>query len=291
MIVDGRALAKEVLRSAKERAALLQKEPHIAVVVTSETPATQSYLSIKEKRAIDAGCVMDIVRLPENVSTEVFRTMMQSLVVDTILVQLPLSTRVDTKEVCDAIPVEKDADVLSTTARMKFEVGEYDALIPPVASAVAKILEFGNVDPKGKKAVVIGAGWLVGAPVATWLRQQGAEVEVVTLESGDLTAALRTADIIVSGAGSPHFIKPEMLKEAKTAGGSSPDGSSDEPFRGVVLIDAGTTELGGVLAGDADPACASACSLFTPVPGGVGPLAVACLFENVVTLAERAINT
>jgi methylenetetrahydrofolate dehydrogenase (NADP+)/methenyltetrahydrofolate cyclohydrolase len=91
----------------------------------------------------------------------------------------------------------------------------------------------------------------------------------VTLESGDLSASLRGADLIVSGAGSPHLVKPDMLKE------------------GVVLIDAGTSESGGAIVGDADPACADKCSLFTPVPGGVGPLAVACLFDNVVTLAER----
>ena len=83
-------------------------------------------------------------------------------------------------------------------------------------------------------------------------------------------AALRAADIIISGAGSPHLIKPEMLQE------------------GAVLIDAGASELGGAVVGDADPACVAKCSLFTPVPGGVGPLAVAMLFENVVALAERA---
>ena len=94
-------------------------------------------------------------------------------------------------------------------------------------------------------------------------------MEVVTLESGNLTAALRAADIIVSGAGSPHLIKPEMLQQ------------------GLALLDAGTSESDGALVGDADPACADKCSLFTPVPGGVGPVSVACLFENVVTLAER----
>jgi methylenetetrahydrofolate dehydrogenase (NADP+)/methenyltetrahydrofolate cyclohydrolase len=95
----------------------------------------------------------------------------------------------------------------------------------------------------------------------------------VTSKSDDLSALLGAADIIVSGAGSPHLITPDLLKE------------------GVVLIDAGTSESGGVIAGDADPSCASKCSLFTPVPGGVGPLAVACLFENAVTLVERTTNS
>ena len=119
--------------------------------------------------------------------------------------------------------------------------------------------------------MVVGKGFLVGAPVAAWLTGQGADVSVLTSKSGDLAATLGNADIIISGAGSPHLIKPEMLKQ------------------GVVLIDAGTSESDGILAGDADPACADTCSLFTPVPGGVGPLAVACLFENAVTLAEHSV--
>jgi methylenetetrahydrofolate dehydrogenase (NADP+)/methenyltetrahydrofolate cyclohydrolase len=173
----------------------------------------------------------------------------------------------DTKAILDSIPVEKDADVLSSVARTT------GALLPPVVSAVKKILEFGKVEVKGKKTVVVGSGFLVGAPVAAWLIQQGAEVKVVNRSTGNLSELLHDADIIVSGAGSPHFIKPDMLKQ------------------GVVLIDAGTSESDGTITGDADLACAEKCSVFTPVPGGVGPLAVACLFENVVTLAERAMNT
>jgi 5,10-methylene-tetrahydrofolate dehydrogenase/methenyl tetrahydrofolate cyclohydrolase len=176
----------------------------------------------------------------------------------------------DARIVCDAIPAEKDADVLSTVARMKFEADGYDALIPPVAGALAEILAMNGVDPAGKNAVVIGMGALVGKPCATWLSHKKADVTHLSFRSGNFSP-LKDADIIVSGAGSPHFIKPEMLKQ------------------GAVLIDAGTSESGGALAGDADPACAEKCSIFTPVPGGVGPLAVACLFSNAVTLAERSI--
>lgn len=273
MIVDGRALARDVLARTKVRAEALGSQPHIAAVVTSETGATKSYLKIKEKRAQDAGCVLDIVRFPEHTPPDILGVMLQSLVADAILVQLPLAQGVDTRAVCDAIPLSKDADVLSTLAREQFENMDFvnPYLLPPVIGAIREIFIQNGVEMKEKKAVVVGAGFLVGAPVATWLGQQGAEVEVVTLESEkyrSLTSILKTADIIVSGAGSPHLIKPEMLKE------------------GVILIDAGTSESNGEVVGDADPACAERCSLFTPVPGGVGPLAVACLFENAVTLAE-----
>lgn len=271
MIIDGNALAKEVRARTKARAQMLGRRPSVlAYVSPEETPATRSYLKIKARSAEEAGC-----------DFEETRSLTFSAHPDAIIVQLPLPSDISTAEVLNSIPVQQDADVLSKAARAKFENGDADALLPPVVGAVREILVRGGVDVKGKRAVVIGNGWLVGNPCAVWLKQQGAEVTVVTLESGDLRAALLpfgspaagAADIIISGAGSPRLIKPEMLKE------------------GVVLIDAGTSESGGAIVGDADPACAQMCSIFTPVPGGVGPIAVACLFENAVTLAERTINT
>lgn len=272
MIIDGRALAREVLAQAKARAETLPRSPRVLVIVANETAATRSYLAIKKARAADAGCVLDELRFDTRATTEELCLAVHTSPADAIIVQLPLAEQLDARRICDTIPPSKDADVLSIAARMQFEADEREALTPPVALAVAKILEFGNVDPKGKKAVVVGAGWLVGKPCATWLAHAGADVSHLTLESGH-TDMLKEADVIVAGAGSPHFIKPDMLKD------------------GVVLIDAGASESNGELAGDADPACAAKCSLFTPVPGGVGPVAVACLFENVVTLAEMATNT
>ena len=266
MIVDGRMLAGEMLARVKARAERLSHPPRVLAVVANDTPATKSYLSIKQKRASDAGCVLEVRHIKS--SLRPYDIIDMSKDEDAVIVQLPLSEGMDTKAILDSIPVEKDADVLSSAARAE------GTLLPPVVSAVKKILEFGNVELKGKKAVVVGAGFLVGEPVAAWFKQQGADVTVVSRSNFDgARATLAQADIVVSGAGSPHFIKPEMLKD------------------GVVLIDAGTSESDGTLAGDADPACADKCSLFPPVPGGVGPLAVACLFDNAVTLAERAINT
>lgn len=288
MIVDGKKMAAEVFAQTKARAAMLPHPPRILVIAANETAATKSYLSLKQKRAADAGCTLDVLSFGPHTTTEELRMAVLTTDADAVVVQLPLGDRMDARIVCDAIPPEKDVDVLSTVARMKFEAderrrggteasrsecaNEYDALVPPVAGALAKILAAGGVDPAGKKAVVIGRGWLVGRPCATWLSHKKADVSHVSFRSGDFSA-LKDADIIVSGAGSPHFIKPDMIQQ------------------GLVLLDAGTSESGGALAGDADPACAEKCSLFTPVPGGVGPLAVATLFSNVVTLVERAIQS
>jgi methylenetetrahydrofolate dehydrogenase (NADP+)/methenyltetrahydrofolate cyclohydrolase len=261
MIIDGRALAKEVLARTKTRANKLPKPPYVVAIVENETPATLSYLAIKKRYAEDAGCLFYTAKRGTSFA-----------VADAVLIQLPLPDNVDTKKELDKIPLEKDADVLSSAARAKFEQGDASALLPPVVAAIREIFTKWKINAKSKRAVVIGNGWLVGKPSALWLKKQGAEVSVLTSKSDTLSAALRAADIIVSGAGSPHLIKPDMLKP------------------GVVLIDAATTESNGVITGDADPACAPVASLFTPVPGGVGPLAVAMLFENAVTLAERALR-
>jgi methylenetetrahydrofolate dehydrogenase (NADP+)/methenyltetrahydrofolate cyclohydrolase len=141
--------------------------------------------------------------------------------------------------------------------------------LPPVAGAIVEIFVRNGVSASGKKAVVVGAGKLVGTPAAQLLRDLGAHVTVVTHTRGSLEE-LKDADIVVLGAGEPGLVKPEMLKQ------------------GVVLIDAGTSESSGKLAGDADPACAHVASVFTPVPGGVGPIAVAMIFKNLLTLARMA---
>ena len=133
------------------------------------------------------------------------------------------------------------------------------------ALAVVEILQRKNVHIEGARTVIVGAGRLVGAPSAWLLRKLGADVSMFTLQEGSIDD-LKNADIIVSGAGNPGFIKPEHIKE------------------GVALIDAGTSELNKKIAGDADPACAEKASVFTPVPGGVGPVAVAMIFRNLLDL-------
>lgn len=179
-----------------------------------------------------------------------------ALACDGVIVQLPIA---NAEALLAQLPREKDVDALGLTPVVR----------APVAEAVSEILSRANVAAIGKKAVVIGEGKLVGKPCTDLLRELGAKVSVVTLEQGNLDE-LRDADIVVSGAGSPGLIAPTMLKP------------------GVVLIDAGTSESGGKLVGDASPECAEVASVFTPVPGGVGPIAVTMLYKNLLTLVQIA---
>ena len=261
MIIDGNAIAQEILARTLTRARLLTHTPSFTALVIAPNAATRSYLAIKERHAARAGIQMHVRELPEDISEDALITVMQESVADALILQLPLPAHMDLMRVLDAIPEEKDADVLSPRTRKN------SVLMHPIAASIREIFAQHSINPEGKRTVVVGHGWLVGVPVASWLSAVGAEVTVVTRETGNLEEALAEAEIIVSGTGVPGLITPELVGE------------------GVVVIDAGTSELGGSISGDVDPEVQEKARLFTPVPGGVGPIAVAFLMENVVTLA------
>jgi methylenetetrahydrofolate dehydrogenase (NADP+) / methenyltetrahydrofolate cyclohydrolase len=238
MIIDGRDIADQILSG-------LHGSLTLGVVMGTDA-ASDSFVRMKEKTAQRVGVTLKRYA-PEQIE--------ETLRCDGILVQLPLP---NSEEFIKKIPPEKDVDAL----------GEHPLVHSPVAGAIKEVLERANVEVKNKKAVVVGAGKLVGMPAAKLLEELGANVSIITSTEGSLTELL-DADIVVLGAGEPGFIKPAMLKE------------------GVVLIDAGTSESKGKLAGDADPACAEVASVFTPVPGGIGPIAVAMIFKNLFELNTR----
>lgn len=268
MIIDGRAIATDILAKTREQVASLDREVVVRAVVMKPTGATESYLRIKGARAEDAGMRLDVVHMQDDATTEEVLAAVLALGADSVIVQLPLPDSITTSLVLDEIPLTQDADVLSTAAYEDFVYRKKNALLPPVVGAIKEILERAHVEVAGKRAVIIGSGRLVGQPAAVWLEEQGADIRVITKESDSLHE-LAHADIVISGAGSPHLITPDMLKQ------------------GVVLIDAGTSESNGAIAGDAHPDCASVASVFTPVPGGMGPIAVACLFKNAAELILR----
>lgn len=265
MKVDGKAIASEVIEAARVRAVALPRPPSFVAFVVAPSPATESYLRMKRKQAEAAGVAMDVRMLPESITTDDLIAEIERAPEDAVIVQLPLPESIDTDAVLRAIPPEKDADVLSPRSR------EASVVIHPIAAAVADILRRGGVEVAGKRAGVVGQGWLVGKPVAEWLAKEGADVFVVTKESGRLEE-LRSADIIVSGAGSAGIITSTYIAS------------------GASVIDVGTSELGGAIAGDVAPEVEAVAGLFTPVPGGVGPVAVAYLIHNVVALSERLLT-
>lgn len=260
MMVDGKTIAGDIFREVEAGIQVLGRPLRLGVLYVAPDFATQKFISIKEKRAKELGVEVIKRELPERVTTEEAISAVQELSAHTdgVIIQLPFSGNVGVAALLAALPPEKDVDAL----------GASRVMLSPVTAALEAILRRHGVEPRGKSAVVVGDGNLVGKPAAHWLRDAGASVVVVT-EGDDVREQTIEADIIVLGAGHPGLLTPDMVKE------------------GVVVLDAGTSESAGKLAGDADPAVASKASLFTPVPGGIGPVAVAMIFKNLLTLATR----
>lgn len=272
MIINGREIAKKINERTAQGVSDLGFTPNVALVQVGSHPAIDSFVSIKKKLARRVGVVLSEFVLPENVTTADVLAEIELIVrsenssgkkkYQGLIVQLPLPGEVKVDEVLSKIPRHLDIDVLSPEGeRYMYQ----DGVLPPVVGAVREVLRALRVNLKEKKVAVIGAGRLVGAPVIEWLKHQKIDTDVVTLKEGSLEDSLNKASIVITGTGNPKMIRPDMVN------------------RKHILIDAGTSESQGVLVGDVDPNCVNICQAITPVPGGIGPITVAVLFQNLLT--------
>ncbi|MDB4984489.1 MAG: folD [Patescibacteria group bacterium] len=267
MIADGKLIAAAIEGRVKNRLANTDQKK-ICFVMFGEHAASVQFVGMKTRVAERLGISVSVQEFSGNADTDTACELVASLAqegFDGIVVQLPLPRHMDVQKVLDSVPARLDVDVLSTAAK-NFFVREDSEIAPPVARAVIEILDYYDISLEEKEILIVGNGKLVGEPVATMISRNGIPFHVIDKNTPEEEKILRmkSADIIITGVGSPHMIKPEMIKE------------------GAVLIDAGTSEQAGKLVGDIDPACAEIASLMTPVPGGVGPVTVACLFLNLV---------
>jgi methylenetetrahydrofolate dehydrogenase (NADP+)/methenyltetrahydrofolate cyclohydrolase len=262
MIIDGKRIAERVYARTKEKLHTLDRAPSLVILTCDPNFETRKYLALKEKKAHSLGVDARIVELPAESTTDTFCAAITEALerADGIIVQLPLPSSVDTDTVLAAIPSDRDADALNPKTGIP---------LSPVVGAIQEILSDASIDPKDRLVTVIGSGRLVGLPAYRWFEGRGAHVSVVTKDTADIGQYTRNADIVVCGAGVAGLLTPDMVRD------------------GVVILDAGTSEDGGVLRGDADPLCAEKASIFTPVPGGIGPITIAILLSNVVDCAIR----
>lgn len=263
MIVDGKQIATEIYRDLDTELRSRAFRPSLLVFVCAPTLETKKYLSLKQQKAMALGIDVVVLEFDQDCTTEDLATSLDKLVSahEGVILQLPFPKTIDTEFLLKRIPSAKDIDVINYT-------GENETVLPPVVGAIKEIADRHHVNFAGQKVAVVGQGRLVGKPASFWALKQNASVTVIDKDTLDADTILREADIIISGAGVPGLITPDKIKE------------------GAIIFDAGTSEEGGVLKGDADPACASKCSLFTPVPGGIGPITIAILLKNLVLLTR-----
>lgn len=265
MLIDGKALAEKRILSMRTYLEAKNASPLLVALAIDPDVPTRQFLKIKARVADRIGVRMETVELSGDTSKGDIESAFAAALerADGIVLQLPYPQSAPTEELLSNLPSDLDPDCLGVRAGGLFRSGEH-IILPPVVSALDIIAKEHRIALPGAHAVVVGQGRLVGAPAALWLERMGSEVTRLT--KADSLDAVKGADILVLGAGAPGLITSDLLKT------------------GVVIFDAGTSEEGGKVVGDADPACAEKASLVTPVPGGIGPVAVAELFRNLLTL-------
>ncbi len=264
MIVDGKAIAQELYREIANQVTHLDVRPHLTVFTCAPNFETQKYLALKMRKAKQVGIGINVIEFPVDIKTEeviqsIAHACMQT---DGVIVQLPFPEHIDTDTVLQSIPRQYDVDVVNYD-------GSDNRILPPVVGAIKVIADRYDVLFAAQTVTVVGHGRLVGKPAALWAQRQGAQVTVVTKSEGDLIAAVKDAHILILGAGQAGLVTRDMVSD------------------NVVIFDAGTSEDSGELKGDAHPDCTQKASLFTPVPGGIGPITVAVLLRNLVQLVGR----
>ena len=286
ILIDGKAFAERLVGNVgvavEELSNTHSFKPGLAVVLVGENPASEVYVKNKVRQTNNSGMVSIEHRLPEEISEEDLLSLVKDLnedeKIDGILVQLPLPDHINENSIINSISPSKDVDgfsipnvgLLSTSGK---------GLIPCTPLGCLLLLKDQLGDLTGKNAVIIGRSNIVGKPMAQLLIKESCTVTIAHSKTKNLENVCRNADILVAAVGRPHFVKDDWVKD------------------GAVVIDVGINRLPpegdkkGRLVGDVDFVNVSKiASAITPVPGGVGPMTIACLLRNTVTAACKRRN-
>lgn len=278
-IMDGNAVAERVLERVRVRSAeFIQKthrKPRLLVVLFGTDPSSLSYIRKKEAWGIEAGLDVVVKQFPDVSETEeakkIVRDLQNEAAVDGLIVQLPLpDTMQHPQSVLEEINPSVDVDCLTMFSLGLLAAGS-PLVVPPTPAAILELLNAYEVDLHGAHVVLVGYGKLVGKPLSILLTQEHTTVTVCNEHTRDLGKHTREADILICATGVKDLIRGDMVKE------------------GAVVLDAGTAVEGRKVSGDVHrESVVEKARLLSPVPGGVGPVTVAKLFENVVELGLRS---
>ncbi len=240
-----------------------QVAPKLAIVVTVDNPVTEVYLRLKQRYGAEILVDVDVYRVKQTEVRELLNKLSNDSALHAIIVQLPLEDPSETEEIVNLVAAEKDVDGLAVSSTFD----------PATPLAILWLLAGYNIELKGKDVLLVGYGKLVGQPLEKLLLNSGVTPRIAVKETPDVPGEMRKADVIISATGVAGLIKPDMLKT------------------GAVVVDAGVASEGGKTVGDLAPETYDRDDLtLTPRKGGVGPLTVCALFDNVIRAAERTVQ-
>jgi methylenetetrahydrofolate dehydrogenase (NADP+)/methenyltetrahydrofolate cyclohydrolase len=273
-IIDGAAVAAALRAHVAERVAASPYRPGLAVVLVGNDPASSVYVRSKDRAANATGIAVQTIRLPDQASQSELLDRIAQLnpdaAVDGILVQLPLPVHIDTQVVVESIDPAKDVDGFHPLNVGRLASG-HPGLVPCTPLGVMKLLADCGISLEGARALILGRSTIVGRPLASLLLAAHATVTMAHSRTRDLPAECRRADVLVAAAGKPELVRGDWIAP------------------GAIVIDVGINRLlDGSLTGDvAFGEAVAVAGAITPVPGGVGPMTIACLLENTVLAAQR----
>ncbi len=271
-LIDGKQTAQILRDQIKEKTAALVAAygvtPHLSVILVGDNAASESYVRGKEIACQKAGIKSTVVRLDAATTADQLTAVIDALNADSlvhgILLQLPIPKHLDSDFFVNRIRAAKDVDGFTMENVARLAVGK-PHLVPCTPLGVMRLLERYQISISGKNAVVIGRSQIVGKPMASLLLKENATVTICHSKTQNLRAVCQTADILVAAIGVPKMIDATYVKP------------------GAVVIDVGISKVDGVIQGDVDFASVEPVAAYlTPVPGGVGPMTIACLLENTL---------
>lgn len=274
-IIDGKAIAQKIADDLSMQVSELKENgvvPKLVIIGINPDERALVYIRMKQRRAEEIGVATEFVDIADKTPVEQ-QEFVQGIGTDKsvhgIILQLPLMGWYDAQDLLDCIAPAKDVDGLTSVSQAALEAGT-PGFVPGTPLGVMELLKQSNVDVNGKVVCVIGRSNLVGKPLFYLLQKAGAKVLVGHRQVQDLGELTRQADIVIAAAGSPGLVKAAMIKD------------------GAVVIDVGINEIKGRLHGDVDfESVKGKAGMISPVPGGVGPMTVVMLLQNVVVAAKN----
>lgn len=274
-IIDGRAIAKDLRAHIKDQVLTLPSQPGLAVILVGDDPASHVYVNNKIKATVNCGMRSIEKRLPADVSAEKIASVIHELNNDKdihgILLQLPLPKHLDADPLIQMIAPEKDVDGLTFTNIGKLVAGDKSGLVPCTPQGSLKLIKSVKDDLSGMHAVIIGRSLLFGKPMGQLLLQENCTVTQAHSRTKDLPALCAEADILIAAVGQPQMVTADWVK------------------KDAIIIDVGINRIGEkTLVGDVDfDTAKEKVAAITPVPGGVGPMTIACLLANTLKAYEN----
>ena len=278
MIIDGKKASAALREELKEKVSKLKSTyntvPGLTVILVGEDPPSKIYVKNKEKSAVEVGINSEVIHYPDNIEEKVVLDKIKELnkndKVSGILVQLPLPKHIDKRKVIETIDPSKDVDGLHPVNVGNLTSG-YDSTIPCTPLGCYLLIKNTEKNLNGKHAVIIGRSNLNGKPMTQLLLKENCTVTITHSKTKDLKAECKRADIIVAAVGKPKLVKADWVK------------------KDAIVIDVGINKTDSGLVGDVDfDEVSQVAKAITPVPGGVGPMTIACLLSNTVECFRKA---